>query len=77
MFKSSMLLNWKYLSAPWLNYFFLLLECQCNQKGSKDDFCDADAGKCTCKDEFTGNKCDQCVDGTQDCHGNLTFPSKD
>ena len=55
----------------------MLLECQCNQKGSKDDFCDADAGKCTCKDEFTGNKCNQCVDGTQDCHGNLTFPSKD
>ena len=57
-------------------YIFSFLECQCNPKGSVDDFCDVD-GKCTCKDEFTGNKCDQCADGTLDCHGNQTFPAKD
>ena len=34
--------------------------------GSHNDFCD-DNGICACKAGHTGDKCDQCTDGTQDC----------
>ena len=30
--------------------------------GSKDDFCN-DKGKCSCKDNYHGIKCDQCKQG--------------
>ena len=34
-------------------------ECKCNPDGSITLKCDAD-GNCTCKDGFTGSKCDKC-----------------
>ena len=40
--------------------------------GSENDFCD-DNGICTCKAGYTGDKCDQCADGTQDCFAGNMF----
>ena len=51
---------------------FSTLECQCNEHGSENVFCD-DNGICTCKTDFTGDKCDQCIDGSQDCFTSKTF----
>ena len=30
--------------------------------GTNDDFCDDD-GKCTCNDNYGGDKCDECKEG--------------
>ena len=49
-----------------------LLACECNPKGAEDDFCD-DAGKCSCKPMYGGDKCDQCdagYYGFPECQGN-------
>ena len=48
------------------------LACECNVKGAVDDFCD-DAGKCSCKPMYGGDKCDQCdagYYGFPECQGN-------
>lgn len=55
--------------------FFLsinLLACDCNEEGSEDLTCDAVTGKCHCKCDVEGDKCDGCTDGHKlfpDCHG--------
>ena len=41
-------------------YFFLA--CDCNPDGSVNHLCD-DNGKCTCKENMTGDKCDRADDG--------------
>ena len=46
-------------------FLFLLLECECNAEGSVDLNCDAE-GKCTCKENITGDKCDEVVPGYYD-----------
>ena len=38
------------------------IECNCNGDGSENGNCN-DAGKCSCKPGFDGNKCDKCVKG--------------
>ena len=52
------------------------LECQCNLQGTEkgDPTCTNDAGKCNCKCDVSGDKCDTCELGHQgfpDCHGKL------
>ena len=42
-------------------YFFLTFKgCSCNSFGSKGMNCD-DSGTCSCKENFQGTKCDQCL----------------
>ena len=38
----------------------LFSECKCNPDGSTTMKCDGVNGDCTCKEEFTGTKCDIC-----------------
>ena len=37
-------------------------DCSCNANGSKNIACGSD-GKCTCKENFSGDKCSICADG--------------
>ena len=39
-----------------------LLECNCHCAGAVSDQCD-NSGACTCKEQYTGEKCDQCKEG--------------
>ena len=41
------------------------LACECNEDGSETTQCDQD-GKCTCKPNITGDKCDQSEPGYYD-----------
>ena len=50
-----------------------LPECDCNEIGSKNDICVTN-GKCDCKSNFGGQKCDQCRSGFYmfpKCLGNI------
>ena len=52
------------------------LECKCNLQGTEkgDPTCTNDAGKCNCKCDVSGDKCDTCElghEGFPDCHGKL------
>ena len=40
----------------------VISECKCNENGSKHQACDKN-GKCYCKDNYDGDKCDKCIDG--------------
>ena len=60
-----------------LTYLNFILECSCNKVGSTNITCSA--GKCECKPQYTGVKCDQCAAGyyrenstnvTETCKGN-------
>ena len=48
-------------------------ECKCNTIGSEDIGCTDKEGQCTCKDGYTGLKCDTCAAGwfmvNGKCHG--------
>ena len=39
------------------------LECDCHIAGVNEDFCEPAGGKCKCKENIDGKKCDKCVDG--------------
>ena len=39
-----------------------MLECNCHCAGAVSDQCD-NSGACTCKEQYTGEKCDQCKEG--------------
>ena len=39
---------------------FNIAECNCAANGSKDKKCDEN-GKCTCKNNFAGDKCTECA----------------
>ena len=39
-----------------------LPDCDCDPKGLKDGKCD-DSGKCACKKNVGGDKCDRCKEG--------------
>ena len=44
----------------------------CNDDGSRDITCDDNTGKCTCKTNVIGDKCDFCTPGNTGfpaCHG--------
>ena len=56
---------WKKLRISSFHYFifsFYLLDCDCNQEGSNSVACDNN-GKCSCKSNITGNKCQKCIEG--------------
>ena len=42
--------------------FFFIIECNCDSNGSNSSSCDSD-GMCTCKPNFTGSKCTECLSG--------------
>ena len=55
-------------------YGLFSLECGCNLQGTEkgDPTCNNDDGKCNCKCDVDGDKCDTCELGHQgfpDCHG--------
>jgi laminin alpha 3/5 len=37
------------------------LPCECNEAGSTGLSCDLKSGKCRCKPNFVGEKCDECA----------------
>ena len=44
-------------------FFFLNLDCDCNELGSEFETCDGN-GVCTCKtSDFVGDKCSECRPG--------------
>ena len=50
---------------------FLIPDCFCNEQGSNDITCD-DNGICSCRVNFTNDKCDTCAAGYFDfptCEG--------
>ena len=66
---------------------FFLPECNCNTQGvdkvnhseELDLTCDAESGKCHCRCDVDGDKCDACVAGHHtfpDCHGKFDLKKK-
>ena len=56
----------------------LSLECGCNSEGSVDvsQTCDPQTGKCNCKENIAGDKCDRCGTGFYDfpnCKGKMDY----
>ena len=47
----------------------IVKDCECNEPGSVSQQCD-DEGICSCKDEYTGDKCDSCARSTWDIASN-------
>lgn len=41
----------------------IFLECNCETSGTKDLICGKTDGKCICKDNVAGNRCQKCADG--------------
>lgn len=39
---------------------YITSECNCNQIGAKNSFCDQDSGQCDCIPNVYGKQCDQC-----------------
>ena len=39
------------------------VECDCNQRGTADQVCDLETGRCLCEGSFTGPRCDHCAAG--------------
>jgi len=44
--------------------FNLCLACECDPTGSTSAICDSLGGKCTCKPNVDGRKCNRCAPGT-------------
>ena len=71
------MVNWLYLKKIIESFKdnsdFFSLACACDMTGSKTDLCDKDSGQCSCKEMFSGRRCDNCIFGYvgfPDCHGN-------
>ena len=45
-----------------LTYTLFITDCKCNEDGSEYQQCN-DNGKCTCKPNVIGDKCDKCAKG--------------
>ena len=52
--------NWSSLTFSSQFYFFIS-DCKCNPVGSTTLDCGKINGECSCKETFTGIKCDQCI----------------
>jgi hypothetical protein len=64
-------------------FFFSLPDCNCDPAGTTEEICNKDSGRCMCKPNFTGERCDRCVSGYfgfPNCRGTFTIinllPSK-
>ena len=62
-FMFSFFLKRNSLIIPYFILSFFLLECDCNQKGSKSVSCENEDGKCSCKSNVDGHRCQKCVEG--------------
>ena len=40
---------------------WISLACGCNKIGSRGESCDQNDGKCRCRSNFEGDKCDKCI----------------
>lgn len=54
----------------------MCLACQCDLTGSTSAICDSLGGKCSCKTNVDGRKCNRCAPGTygfgpEGCQGNV------
>ena len=59
--------------------YYLSKACECDPDGSVDGNCDDLNGICTCKEGFTGEKCDECAlehFGFPNCQGMLSIRYK-
>ena len=63
----SLKIIWKFFKTIELNTFEIIpfSACNCNEDGSVDQNCNA-RGKCTCKENVIGDKCDQIVEAFYD-----------
>ena len=43
----------------WFYLQFYFSACGCNKDGRTSETCDDKSGKCNCKDNIVGNKCDE------------------
>ena len=51
----------KPIFKEFLSFFFTA--CVCDQNGSEDKYCNDD-GLCTCKENYAGDRCDNCEIGS-------------
>ena len=61
-------MSWILVLTSWIpvskNFILNIPDCKCS-KGAKD--CDS-IGKCDCKRNYSGEKCQKCADGYDDFH---------
>ena len=64
MFKRYVILQWPKSKQERKNFFlfFWLQDCGCSATGSVDRKCQRN-GKCECKPNFRGDKCEECQKG--------------
>ena len=58
----TVLVNLRQFLCKYLNNQRIITECKCSENGAVDNTCDDD-GKCTCKEQVDGDKCDKCLQG--------------
>lgn len=46
-----------------ISYLFIILDCNCDIKGTVEGICDKKNGICLCREGYTGDHCDQCIAG--------------
>jgi len=61
-----------------LSCICVCLACQCDPTGSTSGICDPLGGKCNCKTNVVGRKCNRCAPGTygfgpEGCQGKILF----
>ena len=54
------------LLDQWLKFLSWLLECDCKKSGTTDLICGKSNGKCLCKHNVDGEKCERCKHGFYD-----------
>ena len=54
--------------------YLIFLGCSCNEEGAVGNTCDDLSGKCNCRPNIAGNRCDKCAPGFYgypDCQRNI------